>query len=260
MSICVCPSLCVYHHKLIHAITHNPFKLDHQHLVKVPVDFFGGRGNPNFTMPTFKGWGRSPALVGCGGWGTELLCCSLLFGAIHWSRQPRVFRCWTSLLFNLPESFCSKIYNYNPDCKPVCFYYRKVSNIRRTLVGNKIVDHSVVVGALPVGAAPTTSSFWHKHMASMDWTKRRRWIFKCWDLVQLILEVWPYFVVSVICQPISSLLVCPLTHWGTDKMADISQKTYSNEFSWMKVCEYRLKFHWSLFLRVQLTISQHWFR
>ena len=36
--------------------------------------------------------------------------------------------------------------------------YRKVSNIRRTLVGNKIVDHSDVVGASPVGAAPTTSS------------------------------------------------------------------------------------------------------
>ena len=38
-------------------------------------------------------------------------------------------------------------------------YYRQVSNIRRTLVGNKIVDHSDVVGASPVGAAPTTSSF-----------------------------------------------------------------------------------------------------
>ena len=37
--------------------------------------------------------------------------------------------------------------------------YRKVFNIRRTLVGNKIVDHSDVVGAPPVGAAPTTSSF-----------------------------------------------------------------------------------------------------
>ena len=28
-----------------------------------------------------------------------------------------------------------------------------------TLVGNKIVDHSGVVGASPVGAVPTTSSF-----------------------------------------------------------------------------------------------------
>ena len=38
-------------------------------------------------------------------------------------------------------------------------HYRKVSNIRRALEGNKIVDHSDVVGASPVGAAPTTSSF-----------------------------------------------------------------------------------------------------
>ena len=37
--------------------------------------------------------------------------------------------------------------------------YRQVSNIRHTLVGNEIVDHSDVVGASPVGAAPTTSSF-----------------------------------------------------------------------------------------------------
>ena len=37
--------------------------------------------------------------------------------------------------------------------------YRQVSNIRRTLVGNQIVDHSDVVAASPVGAAPTTSSF-----------------------------------------------------------------------------------------------------
>ena len=36
--------------------------------------------------------------------------------------------------------------------------YHQVSNIRRTLVGNKIVYHSDVVGTSPVGAAPTTSS------------------------------------------------------------------------------------------------------
>ena len=38
-------------------------------------------------------------------------------------------------------------------------HYRKTSNISRTLVGSKIVDNSDVVGASPVGAAPTTSSF-----------------------------------------------------------------------------------------------------
>ena len=37
--------------------------------------------------------------------------------------------------------------------------YRQVSNIRRILAGNKIVDHSDVVGASPVGASSTTSSF-----------------------------------------------------------------------------------------------------
>ena len=51
-----------------------------------------------------------------------------------------------------------------------------------------------------------------------------------------------------------------LTHWGWDKMAAISQTTFSNAFSSMKIFESWFKFHWSLFLRVQLTIFQHWFR
>ena len=36
---------------------------------------------------------------------------------------------------------------------------RQTSNIRRALVGNIVVDHSNAVGASPVGAAPTASSF-----------------------------------------------------------------------------------------------------
>ena len=59
-------------------------------------------------------------------------------------------------------------------------------------------------------------------------------------------------------------LLCPggdgLTHWGRDKMDGISQATLSSTFSWLKMSEFRLKFHWSLFLRVQLTIFQHCFR
>ena len=51
-----------------------------------------------------------------------------------------------------------------------------------------------------------------------------------------------------------------LTHWGRDKMVAIFQTTFSNTFSWMKMHEFRLSFHWRLFPRVQLTISQHWFR
>ena len=53
---------------------------------------------------------------------------------------------------------------------------------------------------------------------------------------------------------------CWFTHWGQDKMADISQTTFSNVFSWKKMYEFRLIFHWNLFPMFQLTIFQHWFR
>ena len=39
------------------------------------------------------------------------------------------------------------------------FNYCQTSNISRTLVGNKLVDHLDVVGKLPVGAAPNESPF-----------------------------------------------------------------------------------------------------
>ena len=41
------------------------------------------------------------------------------------------------------------------------------------------------------------------------------------------------------------LFRCLLTHWGRDKMASVSQTILSNAFSWMKMLEFRLKFHWS---------------
>ena len=53
-------------------------------------------------------------------------------------------------------------------CRPVNRMYCQTSNISRTLVGNKIVDHSDVVGASSVGAAPTTSSFSTWHLVSID--------------------------------------------------------------------------------------------
>ena len=37
--------------------------------------------------------------------------------------------------------------------------YRKISIMRRFLIGNEIVDHSDIAEASPVSAAPTTSSF-----------------------------------------------------------------------------------------------------
>ena len=59
-------------------------------------------------------------------------------------------------------SFCITQHNNITWCVlSVCLnsIYRQVSNIRCTLIENCIVDHSDVVGASPVVAAPTTSSF-----------------------------------------------------------------------------------------------------
>ena len=56
----------------------------------------------------------------------------------------------------------------------------------------------------------------------------------------------------------TSLSYLSLTHLPLRKMAAISLTTFSNAFSWMKSFVFRFRFHWSLFLRVQLTISQQW--
>ena len=64
--------------------------------------------------------------------------------------------------------------------------YCQTSNIRCTLVGNKIVDQSNVVWASPVGAAPNTSSFLTQHLASMDWAKTAA----RWDEKHLSFGIW----------------------------------------------------------------------
>ena len=56
------------------------------------------------------------------------------------------------ITLNCPENVC--VYNGTRESN-----YRKTSNISSTLEGNEIVDNSDIVGASPIGAAPTTSSF-----------------------------------------------------------------------------------------------------
>ena len=58
----------------------------------------------------------------------------------------------------------------------------------------------------------------------------------------------------------SNVISSSLSHWGRDKIAAISQTTFWNSFSWMKMYEFHSRFHWSLFLRFELTIFQHWLR
>ena len=51
-----------------------------------------------------------------------------------------------------------------------------------------------------------------------------------------------------------------ISHFPLDKMAAISQPTYSSAFLWLKSFVFWFKLHWSLFLMVQLIIIQHWFK
>ena len=79
--------------------------------------------------------------------------------------------------------------------------YRKTSNISRTFVCNKIVDHSDVVGVSPVGAAPTTIVVFGLtpgfNGLGKDNCKTRRETFKFWDLVRLPQEVLRYCALYV---------------------------------------------------------------
>ena len=52
----------------------------------------------------------------------------------------------------------------------------------------------------------------------------------------------------------------PINTLRPRQMDAISQTTFSNAFSWMKMHEIRLRYHRSLYLRFELTIFQHWFR
>ena len=45
-----------------------------------------------------------------------------------------------------------------------------------------------------------------------------------------------------------------------DKMVIISQMIFSSTFDWMQTFVFYVRFHWNMFLSVQLTIWQHWFR
>ena len=86
--------------------------------------------------------------------------CWLIITDVLWHSPKSNF---TRSNINLIRNMCSET-TYSKSLPPVlrgsaeCSYYQ-TSNTRCTFVGNKIVDHSDVAGASPVGAAPTTSSF-----------------------------------------------------------------------------------------------------
>ena len=76
----------------------------------------------------------------------------------------------------------------------------------------------------------------------------------------IILDVLSKFTLYSLRMQIAEGNMAILIYWGQNEIYNISQTTFSNVFSSMEMFEFRLKFHESLFLTVQLLILQHWFR
>ena len=78
----------------------------------------------------------------------------------NWSAILCCHRCHWKLWVNISHG-CTKTHNITTtkQSRTCRCAYQKTSNISHTLVGNKIVDDSCVVGTSPVGAALITSSF-----------------------------------------------------------------------------------------------------
>ena len=93
---------------------------------------------------------------------------------------------------------------------------------------------------------PHTKSINFDFFLSLGPINLDEWAHGFWHLAQLQIVV----VITLGCIVSSGLI-----YWGQNKMDTIFHTTFSNAFSWLKMYEFQLRFHWSLFLRVQLTIS-----
>ena len=127
------------------------------------------------------------------------------------------------------------------------------------------VGNSPETGEFPAqraSDAENVSIWWRHHVA--HWSKWLHWYYS-WERKKwwfLLFTLTSYFCTTKqnSCEVTLLMKYCMLTHWDRDKMDAILQTIFSNAFSWMKMFQLRLKFHWSLFPRVKLTIFQHWFR
>ena len=147
--------------------------------------------------------------------------------------------------------------------------------------GDRVVSHfidvimttiaSQITSLAVVYSAVYSDADQRKHQSSASlafvrWNHRDRWIprtqgqlrGKCFNLMT---SSWTrLFIFELLWDLVRSRRLILLTHWDRDKMDAIWQTTFWRAFSWMKMFEFRLNFHWTLFLRVQLTIFRHWFR
>ena len=104
-------------------------------------------------------------------------------------------------------------------------------------------------------------SRWTSRIKSCDLAKRteRYWHLKKYSTSTSFLVIHVHSDDLILSGARTSTGIVITTHFPLDKMATVLQTLFS-DFLLLKRFAFRSKFHWNFFLRVQLTISQHWFR
>ena len=101
-----------------------------------------------------------------------------------------------------------------------------------------------------------------------DWVNKRgagdlRRHRACYDVTVMRLACRISIIITIISRCPEHMLARALSQFNSLRPRQNGrhfQTTFSNAFSWMKMYQFRLRFHWSLLPRVELTIFQHWFR
>ena len=102
------------------------------------------------------------------GWEGHTFSKSVIFVDAKTLQSPKTWKlcitanlCWETTNCDSSMFYLQQEYNNEPGIQKqfINSNYCQTSNIKHTVVANIIADHSDVIGALPVGAAPTTSSF-----------------------------------------------------------------------------------------------------
>ena len=158
--------------------------------------------------------------------------------------------------------------NHQPrDCLLNRLFSRRSKKTSKLRVTGLCAGNSPVTDEFPTQMASNAEkvSIWWRHHDNFRWSLSHRvhhtiklHCMKLWHAADQVTDRWlnQWWLGSLTHK---SPGINGLTHWGRDKMAAISQTTLSSAFSWEKMSEFQLKFHWTLFPRVQLTTFQHCF-
>ena len=154
------------------------------------------------------------------------------------------------------HNWCDGASNRQPhDCLLNCLFMRILKKASKLCVTALCVGNSPMTGEFPTQKASNTENdfIWWRHHECIGGNVFRTKVQWCGKRVMS----WRHhrFI-----DYRGDGNIATLTHWGRDKWTPFRRRHFQMHFLEKKMFELRLKFHWSLFPRVQLAIFQQWFR